>query len=107
MGSKATGSGRPGKRLAVIIGALGLVALAASGFVFKDQMIERACLWRLESGDAEKRRAAEEWLSRKGSIRAVPALLKSVLSRSGGAGVPQALLKVPPRVPRSCIVPFS
>src|SRR5262245_14140001 len=61
-----------------MIGALGLIALAASGVAFKDPVIERVCLWKLESGDGREQRAAMEWLSSRGSVKAIPLLMKSI-----------------------------
>ena len=60
------------------IGALlvGAAVLAATGFAFRDSIIETWHLRKLSSGDADKQGAALAWLSRHGSVAAVPALVR-------------------------------
>jgi hypothetical protein len=59
--------------LAALVGAV--VVLVAGGFAFWNPLVERWMVHQVESGDDEGRAAAIEWLRRRGSARAVPALI--------------------------------
>jgi hypothetical protein len=57
--------------------AMGLLTLAAAGFLFKDAILEAWHLHKLETGYLEEKIAAARRLGELGSARAAPALIEA------------------------------
>jgi HEAT repeat protein len=58
-----------------------VLVLVAGGFAFWNPLVERWMVHRVESGDDAGRAAAIEWLRRRGTARAVPALIDDLERR--------------------------
>src|SRR5262245_33412593 len=65
-----------GKRIALLAGAVAVLALVAPGVAAKDRLREQWYLWQLSSRDADVRQQAIDVLADMKSVRAVPGLIR-------------------------------
>jgi len=77
-----------GARLAIVLAVLAAVTLAACGFAFRDQIVERWYIARLESPEPEMRDLAIRKLGEMRSPRALPYLREGFLDRKSGRRSP-------------------